>query len=228
MIKLKNFSLDDEKKPAIIFLAIAAALFIAFIGFFAWHTSTMRKYELSYVRWEGTVVDVEARHSTNSDHAPHTYYYLVISYTYDGQEYTFTDRTGHKYIEQGTIGSTTEIYVNPKNPHQAEKVSSSDFISIICACFFAFFCVTYTAGINILLSVKGSNFKKRLLFAWGTEILLGIAFLLLFWLGLPNSSFGEVFARIEGAVGVTVITSAVSLIALLDGIISCKRHFKNR
>ncbi|MDE6585652.1 MAG: DUF3592 domain-containing protein [Clostridia bacterium] len=217
---------NDEIKPAIVFLTIAAALFIAFIGFFSWHTSTMRKYELSYVRWEGTIVGVETRHSSNSNHAPRTYYYLVISYTFDGQEYKFTDRTGHNYIKQGTIGSSTEIYVNPKNPIQAEKVTSSDFISIICACFFAFFCVTYSAGMNILLSIKGSNFKKRFSFVWGTQILLGIVFLLLFWLGLPNSNFGEVFARIEGAVGVTVVSGLVLLVTLLDGIITYKLRYR--
>lgn len=229
MGKLKNFFTNNEEyKPAIAFLSIAAALFIAFIGFFSWHTSTMRKYELSFVKWEGTVVGVETRHSTNSDHAPRTYYYLVISYTYDELEYKFTDRTGHKYIEQGTIGSTTEIYVNPNNPHQAEKVSSSDFISIICACFFAFFCVTYSAGMNILLSIKGSSFKKRLAFVWGIEILLGIAFILLFWLGLPNNGFGAVFVRIQGAVGIAVISQLVLLATLLDGIITYKLRSKMR
>lgn len=77
-----------------------------------------------------------------------------------------------------------------------------------------------------MLSIKGSNLKKRLLFVWGVELLLGIAFLLLFWLGLPNSGFCEVFVRIEGAVGVTVVSGLVLLAALLDGVITQKLRAK--
>lgn len=213
----------EERKSAIVFLSIALALFLAFIGFFVWHTVNMRNYELNYVRTEGFIVDVEMRHSrTGGKHTSTTSYYYVISYTFEGKEYKFTDRMGHKYIEQGAIGSSTEIYVDPKDPARAEKVTSSDFVSIICACFFAFFCVTYAVGMNILLSIKGSAFKKRLAFTWGTEILIGIAFLLLFWLGLPNSNFGEVFVRIKGAIGVTVVSGLVLFAALIDGIIT---HF---
>ena len=80
---------------------------------------------------------------------------------------------------------------------------------------------------NILLSGFGrSTFKKRFLFAWGVDILLSIVFLLLFWLGLPNSGFGEVFTRIRGAVGVTVVMGLVVLVmsfdALLTGILRSK------
>ena len=75
---------------------------------------------------------------------------------------------------------------------------------------------------NILLSIKGSSFKKRLLFVWGVEILLGITFLMLFGLGLPNSGFGEVFARTEGAIGLTVVCGIVLCFTLIDGIITYK------
>ena len=218
---------NEQRKPAIVFLSIAFALFLAFIGFFAWNTVRMRNYELNNVKITGKIIDVETHHSTaGTNHGSRTYYYLVISYEYDGQEYKFTDRVGHDYIERGTVGSSTQIYVNPQNPAQAEKVTSSGFVSIICACFFAFFFVTYSAGMNIFLSIKGSTFKKRLLFVWGIVILLGITFLLLFWLGLPNGDFGEVFARIEGAIGVTVISGLALLVALLDGIITYKLHSK--
>lgn len=62
---------------------------------------------------------------------------------------------------------------------------------------------------------------------WGIEIILGITFLLLFWLGLPNSGFNEVFARTEGAVGVTVICGIVLCVALLDGIFTYRLRSKN-
>ena len=181
----KDIIVDDDKKSAIVFLSIALALFLGFIGFFAWHTARMRSFELKYERIYGTVVGEETQHhSTGNKHAPRTYYYLVISYTYNEQEYTFTDNVGNKYSVADKIGYRAEIYVDPQNPAYAERVSSSPFVSIICACFFAFFCVTYAAGMNILLSMKGTSFKKRLLFVWGVEILLGVAFLLLFWFPL--------------------------------------------
>lgn len=230
MSKIKNFIEDTEQgQSAIVFLSISLALLIAFISFFAWHTTRMRSYELDYVKTAGTIVDMEVHHSSGGAHrGSRTYYYFVISYTYEGQDYTFTDRTGHNYYVGNAIGTSTQIYVNPQRPSDAEKVTSSGFISIICACFFAFFCVTYSAGMNLLLSIKGNSFKKRLLFVWGMEILLGVVFMLLFWLGLPNSEFYEVFARIEGAVGVAVVSQLVLCVTLLDGLIACKRRLKNK
>lgn len=147
---------NEERQPAIVFLSISLALFIAFVGFFAWHTAIMRDYELNYIKTNGTIVGVEEHHSSSTHHGARTYYYFVISYSYDGQDYKFTDRTGHRYYTDDQIGASTVIYVNPQNPARAEKVTSSGFVSIICACFFAFFCVTYAAGMNILLSIKGA------------------------------------------------------------------------
>ena len=218
--KLKDIWADKEKgEPAIVFLSIALALFLAFVVFFAWHTAAMRNYEINYVKINGTIVDIESRHSSGSlsTHTPsRTVYHYVISYSYEGTENTFTDRTGNNYAETSKIGSRVKVYVNPQNPKQAEMVTSAGFVSVICACFFAFFCVTYSVGMNFVLSIKGSSIFKRLLFVWGILILLGIAFLLLFWLGLPNSGFGEIFARIEGAVGVTVVSGLVLLAFLTD------------
>ena len=187
----------------------------------------MRDFELNYVKIKGTIVDVEAQSSSSlSEHGSRTYYYFVISYSYDGQNYKFTDRTGHHYYTEEQIGASTVVYVNPQNPRQAEKVTSAGFVSIMFACFFAFFCVTYATGMNILLSIKGSSIKKRLLFVWGVEFLLGITFLLLFWLGLPHSGFGEVFVRIEGVVGVTVILGLVLFVTLLDVLLTQILHVK--
>lgn len=213
--------IDDDVKAAIIFLCIAAALFLAFGGFFTWHTVRMRSFELEHVRMYGTVVDVVVRHSTSSDHRSSTSYYYVISYTYGDNDYEFIDGEGHGFDAYGNIGKRAQIFVDPKNPDSAEMVASSDFVSIICAMFFAFFCATYAAGMNILLKEKGgSSFIKRLLCVWGAEILLGVAVLLLFWLGLPNSGFGEVFTRIDGAVGIIVVLGLVVTVIGIDGIIT--------
>ena len=213
---MKRNGLDEEKgKPSVIFLTIALALFLAFVGFFGWHTANMRRYEFDYVKTEGTIVGVEIHSSSGRSGA-----YYVIAYEYGGQEYKFTDRSGNASGRK--TGTTTEIYVNPENPAQAEKVSSADYVSIICACFYAFFCATYSAGMNIFISIKGSSFKRRFLFVWGAEILLGIAVVLSFWAGLPFSGFGAVFLRIRGAIGVTVVTGLVALVSLLDLIITRK------
>lgn len=213
---VKQNGLDEEKgKPSVILLTIALVLFLAFVGFFGWHTANMRSYELDYVKTEGTIVGVQLRGSSG-----HKGYYYVIAYSYGGQEYKFTDRSGKALSSK--IGTTTEIYVNPENPAQAEKVSSADYVSIICACFYAFFCATYAAGMNIFISIKGSSLKRRFLFVWGVEILLGIAVVLSFWAGLPFSGFGAVFLRIRGAIGVSAVTGLVALISLLDLIITRK------
>ncbi|MBD5131067.1 MAG: DUF3592 domain-containing protein [Clostridiales bacterium] len=218
----------QEKDCPWIFLAISLALFLGFIGFFVWHTVRMRSYELNYLRMQGTIVDIKVEHSSGgSGWSAKTSYYYIISYEVDGEEYTFTDRSGHEYYSAySNVGKTTEIYINPQDPTDVEKVSSAPFVSIICACFYAFFSVTFAAGMNILVGNYGTTFLKRLLFVWGAEILLGIIVLLLFWIGLPNSGFGEVFTRINGAIGVTVISGLVLLIALIDGIVTHHLHSK--
>ncbi len=212
---------DNVKKGGIIFLCIAFLLFCGLIGFFSWHTVRMRNFEMNYVRTEGVVTGIgQIKHSG-------THYYRKISYDFDGKTYTFMDRKelrGFSY--EKVMGSSHEIYVDPQNPERAETIKSSGFVSTICAFFFAFFCITYAAAVNILLGTKRSSFKKRLLFSWGVDILLGVVFMLLFWLGLPQSGFGEVFTRFGGAVGVTVVTGMMALAALLDGILTYVLHRK--
>ena len=216
-----------DVQPVIVFLCIAAALLIACIAFFTWHTVSMRNYELNFVKSKGTVVDYEVSHSTTGGRSKTSYYY-VISYTYEGKEYKFTDRTGHNYISEADIGKTAKIYINPKAPSQAEVISSAPFISIICACFFAFFCVTYSAGMLSLLSNIGTSFGKRFLFVWGALIALAAVMVLLFWLGLPGSGFGEVFRRINGAVGIAVVSQLVLFAAIVDFALTHKFGSKKR
>lgn len=210
-----------DVQPVIVFLCIAAALLIACMCFFTWHTVRMRNYELNFVKAQGTVVDYKTSHSTTGGRSKTSYYY-VISYTYEGKKYEFTDRTGHSYISEADIGKTARIYINPQSPSQAEVISSAPFISIICACFFAFFCVTYAAGMLSLLSNIGTSFGKRFLFVWGALIALAAVILILFWLGLPHSGFGEVFRRINGAVGIAVVSQLVLFAAIVDAALSHK------
>ena len=122
---------NEERKPAIIFFSFAALFFLLVIGFFSWHTVRMRSYELDFVRTQGIVTGYETHHSSTSGHGSTTYYYYKVTYEYSGEEYTFTDRTGHRAFSSSMMGASMEIYVNPQSPSQAESVSSSAFLSII-------------------------------------------------------------------------------------------------
>lgn len=204
-----------DKRPAIIFLSIAFALFCACIGLFVWNIIRMRSYESDYVKMYGKVVDVKSHHSSDSG----TYYYLVITYTYDGKEYTFTDDVGRREFGRDDIGKRAQIYVNPQRPDEAVMVMSSGSVAIGYSCCFCFFCFCYAFGMNFLLGLFGTSFLKRLCFVWGMEILLGIALFLLPWLGFPNSSFSEVFARVDGSIGIVVVCGLVFLAMCADGAI---------
>lgn len=216
---------DDEKKdkrPAIIILSIAFALFAACIGLFVWNIVKMRRYESDYVKTYGKVVDVKVSHfstASNGHKHPTTTYYLVISYTYDGKEYTFTDNVGHSWASPDDMGKRAQIYVNPQRPDDALVVMSSGATAIAYSCCFCFFCFAYAIGMMFLLGALGTSFLKRLCFVWGMIILLGIALFLLPWIGFPNSSFGEVFSRMDGAVGIIVVCGLAFLAMCADGAI---------
>ncbi len=214
----------DDKKTSIIFLSIALALFLACVGFLVWNIVRMRRVDSDYVKVMGKVVDVETMGSASPGYASGPSYFLVISYTFDGQEYKFIDREGYKGHDEAydCVGKYAEILVDPQNPDHAERAISTGFISNFCACFFAFFCIMYAAGMNIFLASKGSSFIKRFLFIWGAEILLGVSVLLLLWTGMPNSGFGEVFARNSGAIGIAIVCGLPLLAVLVDGVITLK------
>ncbi len=204
-------------KPAIVFLSIALALFLACIGFLVWNTVRMQRFASDFVMIKGTVVDVEKHGNSNNIRND----FLVISYTFDGKEYTFTDREGGNY-DSSDIGKYTEIYVDPQNPDHAERVESSGWISTLSACCFAFFCILYAVSVNIFLARKGSSFKKRLFIVWGAELLLGISILLLLWSGTSHCGFGEAIVRNKGSIGVIVICGLVLLATLADAVITFK------
>ena len=212
----KRLYTDGEKKdkrPAIIILSIAFALFAACIGLFVWNIVRMRTYESDYVKMYVKVVDVKSHHSSDSG----TYYYLVITYTYEGKEYTFTDDVGRKEFGRDDIGKRAQIYVNPQHPDEALMVMSSGSVAIGYSCCFCFFCFSYAIGMMFLLGVLGTSFLKRLCFVWGMIILLGIALFLLPWVGFPNSSFGEVFSRVAGSIGIIVVCGLAFLAMCADG-----------
>lgn len=205
-------------KPTIIILSVAFALLLTCIGLFAWNIVKMRIYEFDYIKMPGRVVDIKS-HVSGDKHD--TYYYYVISYEFEGQEYSFTDDVGRNYSDGfSDIGKYTEIYVNPQRPDQAVRVISSGSVSIGYSFCYCIFCFCYAIGMNMLFGIIGNSLKKRFMFIWGIEILLGIALFLLPWLGIPNSSFGEVFARIDGSIGIIVVCGLALLATVVDGAIA--------
>lgn len=158
----------DDKKTSIIFLSIALALFLACVGFLVWNIVRMRKVDTDYVKVLGKVVDVETM-GTSSSASSGRSYFLVISYTFDGQEYKFIDREGYKWHDEAydCVGKYADILVDPQNPAHAERPTSSGFISTFCACCFAFFCIIYAAGMNIFLA-QGKFFYKEISFYMGS------------------------------------------------------------
>lgn len=215
--KIQSAQNSDDRFSAIVFLSIAVALLLVSIGFYIWNTVRMRSFALQYIQIQGTAVDIVSHHGGDN-----ITYFCIYAYAYEGTEYTVLDRDGYKYYDEAKaqIGTARAIYVDPAHPDRAEVVTASSFASVICAVFFAFFCALYAVGMNLALCVKGTSFLKRLLFVWGVEVLFCVAFLLLFWLGLPNSGFGEVFVRVKGAVGMIVIGGLVLLATLIDGVIA--------
>ena len=215
--KIQSAQNSDDRFSAIVFLSIAVALLLVSIGFYIWNTVRMRSFALQYIQIQGTAVDIVSHHG-----GANITYFCIYAYAYEGTEYTVLDRDGYKYYDEAKaqIGTAKKIYIDPERPDRAEVVTASSFASVICTVFFAFFCALYAVGMNLALRIRGSTFLKRLLFVWGAEVLFCVAFLLLFWLGLPHSGFGEVFVRIKGAIGMIVISGLVLLATLIDGVIA--------
>ncbi len=220
----------DDKRTAIIFLSIAAALFVACISFMVWAIVRIRNVDSRYIKTVGKVVDIKQIGSASPGYSGSSWF-LIISYSFEGQEYSFVDREGFKWYDdaQEYLNKNVEILVDPQRPDRAEMPRSSGWISTFCACLFVFFCFMYSAGMLICLYRKGNSFIKRLFLIWGAEIVLGVAILLMFWSGIPNSGFGEIFSRISGSIGVVVGCGLVLLATLVDSIITLKlRPYKSK
>ena len=200
-------------------VAVAGVLFALTLGFNVWTIARMHNFETNYVTIKGTITDYKLHHHTSPQKRSYT---LIISYTFDGQKYEFNDTAGFRAPPDDLIGHATNIYVNPQNPEQVKKVTTAQSTSIVGAVAFPFGVAFYALGVALLLQERESSYKKRVLYIWLPAFICCVAAVLMFWIGLPNSGFGEVFSRIDGAVGFTVSGGLVLLAAGLDGIISKK------
>lgn len=74
----------------------------------------------------------------------------------------------------------------------------------------------------LLCQNTNSTFKKRFLTIWLSIIIVCISVILMFWIGLPNRAFSEVFEYIDGSIGYAVIACLSALVSIFDGFISLK------
>ncbi|MDE7296374.1 MAG: DUF3592 domain-containing protein [Clostridia bacterium] len=204
-------------------VGVACIMFAVSLGFTVWTAARMHNFETNYLTVTGTVSNYKINHGTITGNHSRTTYTLVISYSYDGRAYEFSDTVAYHARPTDMIGTTTEIYVNPQNPERAKKVTTADDPSIISAIVFPFGAVVYALGVQLLLQEKGSSFTKRLFRIWLPVFLWCVASVLLFWIGLPNDGFGAVFSRVEGAIGYTVVAGVALLAICIDGIVSKKK-----
>ncbi len=203
----------DRRIAAIVFFAAAALLFAVSAAFTGITIARMRSYELDFVRMAGTVTDYQIKGGLGNK-----YLALVISYSYGGAEYSFADNVPFQGLLSEAMNTETEIYVNPKKPAEAVRVSSSGAFSIIPTVIFAISAFSFM----IAVCLSGGGYRRRLLFGYLPVFAAGIVFMLLFWLGLPNDGFGAVFSRMGGATGYLSLSVLAAVAAAIDGAITLR------
>ena len=202
-------------------LAFACIVIAVSLGFVVWTAARMYRFETDYVIVNGTVTDYEMHKPVGKVGNRYT---LVISYTFNQREYKLFDTVSYRERPTDMLGTTAEIYVNPKNPENAKKVATADDPSFVSAIIFPFGAAIYALAGLLLLQEKSGTFVKRVLRIWLPIFLWCAACVLLFGVGLPNDGFGAVFLRVEGASGYAVIGGIALLAVVIDGIISVKKH----
>lgn len=198
---------------AIVFYAAALVLFVLSIVFLGLNVARMRDYELHYERTESTVVDHETKGGFGK-----AYFVLILSYSYDGNDYLLRDTEPFRGVLEKAVGTTVLLYVDPHNPARAATVRSADAFSIVSAVLFAFAAVTFFACVRFLRGPK--SFAGRVLCAYLPMAVMGAAFVLLCLVGLPHG--GALFFRVRGAAGYLVMTGLALLFTVADGLISRK------
>ncbi|MDE6618065.1 MAG: DUF3592 domain-containing protein [Clostridiales bacterium] len=204
-------------------IGVACIMVAVTLGFTVWTVARMYDYETNYVTLDGTVSSYNVNHGPISSSSSRNTYSLVITYVFNDQEYKFSDSAAYHKRPTDMIGTTTEIYVNPKNPQNAKKVTTADDPSIASAIIFPFAAIVFTLGMLLLLQEKGGSLIRRLLLIWLPIFSLCVTNVLLFWIGLPHDGFSAVFARIEGSIGYAVVGGVALLAALIDVIVSNRK-----
>ena len=205
-----------KKIASAIFPAVAAALFLLSTVFFGLNVAHMRNYESNYVRAEGTVVGFYL-HGTGRRGAR---YSRILSYRFGEAEYELCEGNGFYGVQETELGKTAEIYINPLAPENALLVSEADNFSVVGAVVFALSAFADMCGICLAKSGRNGSFFKRLLWGYLPVLLLGVAFILLFGLGLPEGGISQVFVRFQGAAGYAAVAGISLFAAAVDAAIS--------
>lgn len=213
-----------ERKDRLFLLLIACVLFALSIGFTVWTVARMHNFETNYVSMKGTITGYETRHGGVGKYRTGRRYTLIISYSYEGQSYSFSDSVSYLARPDDMVGEKTEIYVNPQNPSQAKRVSTASTPSFVSVVAFPFGAVFYAFGMALVLQEREKlSCSNRFLYIWLPLFCCCVATVLLFWVALPHDGFGAVFSRIEGAICFTVIAGLIVAVALLDWLLSKRR-----
>ena len=219
---------ETKKKDATakIFILCTILLFIVSAVFTGLNISFMRECDLNYYKTTAVVTRLTTNHGYNNHNS---YLKCTITYTYttaDGVEREVQgigQANGIMPIDPDKIyvGKTIEIYVDSAK-NEAIPVDGADLYSVISVVIFAFFAVTYVAGSAIFLHEKGRGLKYRLLITWLPIAVICVVSVLLFWAGLPYGGFAEIFKRVGGANGYTVMCAISCIAGAADAIISKK------
>lgn len=223
--KIATQKRKDKKSKIITFLVFIICLIVAIV-IAGISIGQMYDYETNYEKIDGEITGYIRNH-TNNNRKTHISYNLEISYKIGGTIYTFVDSPVFFENVDHLVGKKTQIYVSKENPERAVKVTTADDLSIfslpffavgiVAFVFFAMFCQNYD-----------STCKKRFLRIWLPIFIACVTFVLLFWIGLPNSNFGVVFKQIDGAIGYVVIACISVLVSIFDWLFSLRGKNKGK
>lgn len=220
-IKENRHKKDNTAK---ILLICAIFIFIASAVFTGLNVSYMRKCELNYYKTSAVITKLTTEHVNTNNKKDVRYRFTYTYTTEDGVE---KEVSGKRSIGKTSIdpykiyvGETVEIYVDTAK-NEAIPVDGADLYSVISVVLFAFSAILYVAGSAIFLHEKGLKLKHRLLITWLPIAAICVVSALLFVFGLPNGGISELFVRVGGAIGYTVIAALACVAAAVDTII-CK------
>lgn len=220
---------NKKDNTAKILLICAIFIFIVSAVFTGLNVSYMRKCELNYYKTTAVITKLTTEHVNTNNKKDNRYRFTYAYTTEDGAE---REVVGKRSINKTSldpykiyVGEKVEIYVDT-DTNEAIPVEGADIYSVISVVLFAFAEVLYVTGSAIYLHEKGLKLKHRLLITWLPVAVICIVSALLFLIGLPSGGLSELFVRVGGAIGYTVIAALTCICAVVDILISKKKREK--
>lgn len=220
---------NKKDNTAKILLICAIFIFIASAVFTGLNISYMRKCELNYYKTTAVITKLTTEHVNTNNYKDTRYRF---TYTYTTEDGAYREVIGKRSMNKTSIepyriyvGENVEIYVDTAK-NEAITVDGADIYSVISVVLFAFSAVLYITGSAIYLHEKSLKLKHRLLITWLPVAVICIVSVLLFLIGLPNGGLSELFVRVGGAIGYTVIAALTFICAFVDILKSKKMREK--